>query len=104
MKVVKCRKCGCHRPAGHCKLCELLAEGVRAQAAKTQQTTTWPMKCEALAVHPHQVVEANERNRKHGVNVTYDRQGFAHIPDQAAYARVLKLEGLHNKSEGFHGA
>ena len=58
----------------------------------------WPLRSAALAVHTDQVVEANERNKKHGVNVTYDPQsGRAIIPDAAAYKRLRKLEGVHDK-------
>lgn len=56
----------------------------------------WPMKCEALAVHPDQVEQMNERNRRHGVNVQYEpKHGLAIIPDAAAYKRLRRLERCH---------
>lgn len=59
----------------------------------------WPMKCEALAVHPSQVEQMNERNKKHGVNVQYEpKHGLAVIPDEAAYRRLRKLEGVHHNN------
>ncbi len=58
----------------------------------------WPLKCEALACHPTQVKALNERNKKHGINVEYDRKGFAIIPDQAAYRRLMKAEGVHQNN------
>jgi hypothetical protein len=56
----------------------------------------WPMVGEALAVHPKQVQEANERNKRHGVNVSYCPQtGRALIPDEGAYRKLRRLEGKH---------
>lgn len=62
---------------------------------KTEVSTGWPMKCEALAVHPRQVERMNARNKRHGVNVSYDpKWGTAIIPDNGAYKRLQKLEGV----------
>lgn len=61
----------------------------------------WPMVSEALAVHPKQVQEANERNRKHGVSVTYDRKGMAVIPDRNERRKLLRLEGFHDNNAGY---
>lgn len=63
-----------------------------------QQTTTWPLVSEALAVHPDQVAEANARAKRHGIPVTYDAAGMCHIPDNGARRRLLKLEGYHDRS------
>lgn len=63
----------------------------------------WPLTSEALAVHPKQVREANERNKKNGINVQYDpATGNAVIPDRAERRRLLKLEGLVDK-HSFYG-
>jgi hypothetical protein len=61
----------------------------------------WPMKSIALAVHPEQVAEANERNRKAGVNVTYESDGTAVIPDRGERRRLLRLEGMHDRQGGY---
>lgn len=61
----------------------------------------WPMKSVALAVHPEQVAEATERNRRHGVGVTYDPTGMAEIPDRGERKKILKLEGLHDNHGGY---
>lgn len=66
--------------------------------------TGWPMVSEALACGIKQVEQMNERAKRNGIQVTYDKQGFCHIPDKINYAKILKLEKLHNKAEGFHGA
>ena len=67
---------------------------------KTEVSTGWPMKSEALAVHPSQVAQMNARNKKHGVNVQYcPKWGTAIIPDSGAYKRLRKLENArHNNS------
>lgn len=59
----------------------------------------WPMLGEALAVHPKQVEQANERAKRHGINVTYcPKTGRVHIPDNGAYRKLLKLEGKHHNN------
>lgn len=58
----------------------------------------WPMKSEALAVHPDQVDEANERNKRAGVNVEYEPgTGVPTIPDRGERRKLLKLEGFFDK-------
>lgn len=52
----------------------------------------WPLIDESLAVHPKQVEQANERNRRRGIGTRYDAKGFAHIPDAADNRRLIKLE------------
>jgi chloramphenicol 3-O-phosphotransferase len=56
---------------------------------------------DALAVHPDQVAEATARNRRHGISVTYDENGTAHIPDRAERKKLLRLEGMHDNGGGF---
>lgn len=56
----------------------------------------WPMKCEALAVHPRQVETMNARNKRHGINVQYEpKWGLAIIVDEGEYKKLRKLEGVH---------
>lgn len=65
-------------------------------------TSAWQdFQSEALAVHPKQVKEANERSKRHNLGVVYDAKGLAHIPDRAARKRLLKLEGVHDKAGGY---
>jgi hypothetical protein len=59
----------------------------------------WPMKCEALAVHPRQVERMNARNKRHGINVQYEpRHGLAIIPDEGEYRKLRKLHGVHHNN------
>lgn len=55
----------------------------------------------ALAVHPDQVAEATERNRRHGCSVTYAADGTALIPDRKERARLMKIEGMHDREGGY---
>lgn len=55
----------------------------------------------ALAVHPDQVAEATARNIRHGIRVTYDEEGTAHIPDRAERKKLMRLEGMHDNSGGY---
>ncbi len=59
-------------------------------------------KSDGLAVHPDQVDLATERNRLHGVNVTYDREyGRAIIPDRHERKKLLKVERFHDNDGGY---
>lgn len=58
----------------------------------------WPMKGMALAKIPGRVEAANARNKKHGVPVTYDNEGYAHIPSEGAYKALRRLERVHHNN------
>jgi hypothetical protein len=92
---MKCRTCGGERTADHCNLCDLFANGISGTG---HQPSCWPMKSLALGCHPNQVEEITARNRKHGVNVSYDRFGRALIPDRGERKKLLKLEQLHDNN------
>lgn len=63
---------------------------------------TKPLLSDALAVHPSQVKEAEERNARRGCSVTYRADdGRAIIPDRGERKRLLKIEGLHDRSGGY---
>lgn len=70
-------------------------------APEVPSTSAWPMTSMALAVHPEQVAEANERNKVHGVGVRYDETGLAHLPDRAERKKLLKLEKFHDNQGGY---
>ncbi len=63
--------------------------------------SAWPLISDALAVHPKQVAEANARNRKAGVHVTYQADGRAVLPDRNERRKLLRLEGCHDKQGGY---
>ena len=94
----KCKKCGGNLHGPECKLCEMFSAGTTPGG---HGTTCWPMVSEALAVHPRQVDQANERARRHGINVAYDQKGNCHIPDRGNRKKILRLEGLRDNSGGY---
>lgn len=47
-----------------------------------------------LSVHPKQVKEANERAKRHGLAVHYDRRGRCFITSPSAMKGLKRLEGL----------
>ncbi len=65
--------------------------------------TGWPMKSDALAVHPEQIPLVLERNKRHGLTtVDYDpKDGRAIIPDRGARRMLNKIEGYHDKHGGY---
>lgn len=67
-------------------------------------TNAWahPLLSDALAVHPSQVAEANERNRRRGCSVTYrEDDGRAIIPDRGERKKLLKIEQMHDRDGGY---
>ncbi len=62
----------------------------------------WPMKSDALAVHPSQIPEVMERNRKHGLYIEYDpKDGRPILPDQGAKRELLKISKVHDNNGGY---
>lgn len=94
------------KKAKRCKDCQFLpcrCEDLEAgyMGASCHKAAWRDFTSKALQVHPSQVAEANARNKRHGVNVVYDRTGLPHIPDRAARKSLLKLEGAHDDSAGY---
>lgn len=59
----------------------------------------------ALAVHPHQVDEANRKAVERGINVRFDKAGHAHCGKSAfAYDAVARGFGLTNVSGCFRNS
>lgn len=62
----------------------------------------WPMKSDALAVHPSQIPEAMERNKKHNVHVEYDpKDGRAILADRGQRRDLCNIEGVHDRQGGY---
>lgn len=67
-------------------------------------TNAWnrPLLSDGLAVHPSQIDEANERNRRRGCSVTYDRtDGRAIIPDRGQRKKLLSIMKMHDRDGGY---
>lgn len=94
--MTKCPQCGGNLYPDGCRLCPMFEA---AAAPGGTPASGWPLVSSALGVHPRQVKAANERNRKHGVNVQYDpKTGRAHIPDRGERGKLLKLERMHDNN------
>ncbi len=65
------------------------------------QPSCWPMVSNALSVHPKQVDEANNRAKRHGINVLYKRNGQVVIPDRNERRKLLSLERMHDRLGGY---
>jgi hypothetical protein len=90
---VKCETCGGVVQADGCRLCPMFATG--ATPGGKRPSTYQGFASRAMAVHRSQVAEADERNRRHGVNVRYDpATGNAMIPDAGERKKLMKLEGM----------
>lgn len=62
----------------------------------------YPYVSDAFAVHPSQVEEANERARKCGIGVKYQKgTGLAEIASDGDKVKLAKLEGFANKQGGY---
>lgn len=94
-----CKKCGA-RPnkIGKCLICEMLGQG---EPPGGTATTGWPMVSEALAVHPSQVQQANDRAKRHGLHTVYRPDGMAVIPSRNERKRLLRLESMHDNCGGY---
>lgn len=58
----------------------------------------WPVVSTlSVACDPSQISEMRARNKANGVNVDYNSQGHAIIPDADAYRRLRRLEGVRDR-------
>lgn len=86
---------------GDSRMDEMLAEG-QPPALGGNTPACWPMKSEAMAVHPDQIPEALARNKRHGISgVSYDRLGRAVLADRRARRDLMRLEGVHDNQGGY---
>jgi hypothetical protein len=58
-----------------------------------KSNSVWPMLSDALAVHPEQIAEARERDRKRGVPTEYAPDGRAVITSAAHQKQLAKTYG-----------
>lgn len=65
--------------------------------------SAWPMRSDALAIHPSQIPAVMERNKRHGVGgVDYDpKDGTAIIADRGARRKLMEVDGVHDNEGGF---
>ena len=95
-----------HSKRCQCNLCVMFREQSPPGLAGNT-SSAWPMKMNSLGVHPSQVKDAIERNKKHGVHVTYDKKGTPIVADRRQRRELMKIEhqnlpgGIRDKSGGF---
>lgn len=57
---------------------------------------------DALAVHPEQIPEVMERNKKHGLEVEYESEfGRPLLQDRDQRRRLMRIENVHDKNGGY---
>ena len=62
-----------------------------------------PLKSEALAVHSKQIPAVMARNKKHGLNIRYDRMGRPVFTDAGQRRALMKIEGA-KQMNSYYGA
>lgn len=64
-------------------------------------SSTWPMECWALGVHPNQVPGEIEKDRKLGLNVTYSKDGCPILGSPGEYRRYAESRGHFARNAGY---
>lgn len=73
-------------------------EVVEVERAVEQRLPRYPIFCETLAVHPTQIAESREADRKAGVPTEYRGDGTPIMRDKNHYKDYRKLHGYHFKN------
>lgn len=60
-----------------------------------------PLASDALAVHPAQIPEVMERNRRHGLYTEYDGEGRPILKSRDERRRLMRVEGCHDNNGGY---
>ena len=94
MKRITCKTCR-KKPKGYrCWFCD----DKNLAAQNTPHPAGWPMRSEALAVHPEQRGEATEAAKKAGVPTYFDRIGRPVFTDQGHRKAYMKAFGYRDKN------
>lgn len=99
-KTLPIEQCG-ERPV--CPNCGVSTERdfVAEQADVPHHPGTWPLKSDALGVHPSQVNEAVEQSRKLGVPTEFTPDGRAVLTSQAHRKRYAEAVGFYDRNGGY---
>lgn len=61
-----------------------------------------PIESDALAVHPNQIVEVMERNKKHGLEIEYRADdGRPILTSREQRRKLMRIEGVHDLQGGY---
>lgn len=71
------------------------------KAQKAHGCSTWPMPSLAAAVHPDQVPEAMEHDRKHGIPTQYTDHGEPIFTGPQHRKRYCEVHGLYDRNGGY---
>lgn len=63
----------------------------------------YPLRSDAMAVHSKQIPAVMERNKRHGLNVQYDRVGRPILENNEQRKKLMKIEGLKQQNS-YYGA
>ena len=62
-----------------------------------------PLRSEALACHPKQIAAIRARNKKHGLDIPYDKHGRPVFTDAGQRRKLMKIEGVRQQNS-YYGA
>ena len=74
------------------KECRAAARLSRQRKSRGNRPWTRKIDSESLAVHPDQIPEVLERNRRHGLHIEYDRHGRPKIADSGQRRDLVRIE------------
>lgn len=81
-----------------CRLCDMLGE----EALPAATPSAWPVLSDALAVHPKQLEQVRERNKRHGLgHIEYLPDGRPVLKDRGMRRDLMRLEKVHDKHGGY---
>lgn len=95
-----CPKCGGTIHGDRCLLCELFESGCTLDTPEACRQSK-PKYSDALKVHPKQVKEAMERDKRAGVPTDYLPDGRPIIVSRAHQKRLIKSLGFANRDGGW---
>lgn len=84
-----------------CHFCPCRCADLEARYVGTPHPAGWPMKSEALAVHPDQIGEAHADAVKMGVPTDFDRVGRPIFRSQGHRAAYCKAYGVRDKNGSY---
>lgn len=67
----------------------------------TEKHANWPMKSDALGVHPSQIEEAREESRKMGVPTDFTKDGRAILTSARHRKRYAEAHGIYDRNGGY---
>jgi len=76
----------------------LVRDYTAGQVGMASGCSGWPMESDSAGVHPDQVPEAMEHDRKLGVLCNYSNDGNPIFTSKGQKDRFLKAHGLHDRN------